>query len=357
MAENRILKIIDSLFPKRRYQEVIQHLDELKDMDLSKEEMESWYYWRSHTGFLTGNVENAFEILRQGLDRFPNSGFINLGMAQGYEGIGQIESALPYFNQVTLKNIEPQRLLFKSHLLYLWDYYSLALESMGEIFDLYHQDRNLDETHLWIARIPLYDIAFGYLATIAMSAKNIGFAVEELRSAKREIPVYAFEHEQMILDATIACDWSRVLKQLGEIDWGAGKIKRSVLESRQCSNLSEAVQRLKIDSLVGKDERLASGFVGILITAAAETANKFGEFDLEEQLTDVLIDRRPLLLYPSEAFEYGFIDYQEKLKKKYQMMKKSRKGIFLIDGINQESSPSIQEVYRNLIQMYFNDKN
>jgi hypothetical protein len=92
-------------------------------------------------------------------------------------------------------------------------------------------------------------------------------------------------------------------------------MKRAVLRSRTAMTVEAALGELDAVQLTPDDH---AWLEDIRTLARAELFHRFDMPDREEAALSEFLPRQALLFEPNHAFTFGFIDYQETLKPRYQ---------------------------------------
>ena len=117
------------------------------------------------------------------------------------------------------------------------------------------------------------------------------------------------------------------LKQLKEhkSPLGYNLVLIALLRARQASSYDEAIQNLSSAIITENDFPWLKDIVNL---GKAEAANRFNKNEDEQKYQKEFFEKQPLLFEPNHVFRFGLTEYQEKLKKIYQTMKRdSRTGI------------------------------
>ncbi|HET9848889.1 MAG TPA: hypothetical protein VFR68_10090, partial [Candidatus Dormibacteraeota bacterium] len=206
---------IDQLFneygAKGRWTELGQALDQLNRTSLERPDLETWYHVRGIAEYRSNQHARAREIFQEGVEQFPNSGWLNFGLGQEYEFQGRADDMAACFRRVRLADVGGPAILTIARYHYLWDQFGFGQQAIQPIFDAYYALKIVDDTFLYIRRLPVFSESYGYRATFARLSGQIDVARSELARAAMELTDYAFESHQLDLEATATGDWQPVL--------------------------------------------------------------------------------------------------------------------------------------------------
>ena len=333
--QNKVQNIINLYYPYELFDLLKAKLNEIKEEDLKPIELESLFDMKGVLEARFGNINRAIKSYEDACEKIPDSLDLNYKLALLLEKNGEMDTAFKYFSKVALDgDLNVYITLTIVRLYYLWGYYTEGLELIQSILKDYYEMGIIDD-HLVSQRgYPFYGEIFANLAVFAKLTKNLNLAFEEIEKAKKELKSYPFERLEYELNHLMSEDWTertealkKELKQLKEhkSPLGYNLVLQALIKARQASSYDDAIQYL---SLVKITEYNFPWLKDIINFGKAEAANRFNKNDDEQKYQTEFFKKQPLLFEPNHVFRFGLTEYQEKLKKIYQTMKRdSRTGI------------------------------
>jgi tetratricopeptide (TPR) repeat protein len=300
---------------------------------LASGEREMWYRARGIVEFRTNHRARAREIFEEGVQQFPDSGWLNFGLGQEYEAQGRIEEMAACFRRVRLESVGSRSVLVMARYYYLWNRFELGQRVIQPIFDRYYELKIADDMFLYMRGLPMFDESFGYRATFARMAGKIDQARYELARARTELSDVTVDNHELDLEATKTGNWEPVLAHLDSVlksldartSTGQLRMKRAVLRSRALANnpppqagegrVGAALAELDAVQLTPDDH---AWLEDIRTLARAELYHRLEIPDREQSTLSEFWPHQPMLFEPNHAFNFGLIDYQETLKPHYQ---------------------------------------
>lgn len=321
-ASGPIDQLVNQYGPRGRWNELGAVLDQLNRASLSAAELERWYHARGIVEYRTDQRARASEIFQEGLQHFPNSGWLNYGLGQEFEFQGRPDDMAACFQRVRLTDVGSAAILAIARYHYLWDQLALGQEATQPIFDAYYQLKIVDDMFLHIRGLPMFSVAFGHRATFAHLSGQIDAARSELARARSELLEYDFQGHQLDLEATATGDWQPVMDKLDatikSLDarlTGSLRMKRAVLLSRRAATVAAAVAELDGCELSANDH---AWLADVRTLARAEACYRLGDAHGEQAALSLFWPKQGMLFEPNHAFNFGFIGYQERLKPDYR---------------------------------------
>jgi tetratricopeptide (TPR) repeat protein len=296
---------------------------------LPKGEQEAWYHARGIVEFRTNHRARAREIFQEGVQQFPASGWLNFGLGQEYEVEGRIDEMAACFQRVPLTDVGGAGVLAMARYYYLWNRFELGQQSIQPIFDRYYELKIADDMFLYMRGLPMFDVSFGCRAAFAKLAGRFEQARSELERARAELSDLTIEDHQRDLEATATGDWEPVLagveSLLQSLDartpTGQLRVKRAVLRCRAARTVEAALAELDAVRLTPDDH---AWLEDVRTLARAELFHRFQMADREQAALSEFWPRQAMLFEPNHAFNFGLIEYQERLKPHYQSQRVPR---------------------------------
>lgn len=297
-------------------------LERLSPKELTESEKERWYHLRGALAFQLGRRDEALKIFYEGTKLFPESDLLQFSLGQEYENLGKIQEMLLCWEKVRLENTGSRFILAMARYLYLWGFPDKAQNKLDSIFKAYAKLKILDDHFLYVRGLPFFGEAFDFRAAFYQLQGNLKRASEELEEIARVSSDYDFDRIRLYLAALREGDWQTFLKGKEASESAFARMEYAVWTSRQDSDYQRARKRLEDFRLNSND---FAWLEDVRTLALAETESRFGHEPEERRFLEVFFKKQPLLFEPNHAFSFGFLDYQEKLRKEYQRNKKTAK--------------------------------
>lgn len=306
-----------------KWKELGAVLDQMDRRRLANPEQEMWYRARGIVEFRTRQRARAREIFEEGVRAFPASGWLNYGLGQEYESQGRIDEMAACFRNVRLEQVGSRTVLAMARYYYLWNRFELGQIVIQPFFDRYYELKIADDMFLHMRGLPMFDEAFGYRATLARMAGKLDQARWELARARAELSDIEVQPYELDLEATRTGNWAPVLAGLeslleslpAQTPTGQLRMKCALLRARGATTVEVALAELDTVRLTPDDH---PWLADIRTLARAELFRRFDMPDREQSALSEFWPRQGLLFEPNHAFNFGFIDYQERLKPHYQ---------------------------------------
>jgi hypothetical protein len=333
--QNKIQNIINLYYPYELFDLLKTKLSETKEADLKPNELESLLDMKGVLEARFGDIDRAIQIYKDACEKVPNSFDFNYKLALLLEKNGEMDTAFKYFSKVTSdEELYVYTTLTIVRLYYLWGYYTEGLELIQTILKDYYEMGIIDDHLVSMRGYPFYSEILANLAVFAKLTKNPNLVFEEIEKAKKELKSYPFGRLEDELNPFMSGDWAKridhlekELKQLKKYKspLGYNLVLLALIRARQASSYDEAIQNLNSVKITEYDFPWLKDIVNL---GKAEVANRFNKNEDEQKYQKEFFERQPLLFEPNHVFRFGLIEYQEKLKKKYQTTKRdSQTGI------------------------------
>ncbi len=333
--QNKIQNIINLYYPYELFDLLKAKLSEIREDDLNPNELESLLDMKGVLEARFGDINRAIKIYKDACEKIPNSSAFNYKLALLLEKNGEMDTAFNYFSKLTSEedlNVYPTLTIVR--LYYLWGYYTEGLELIQSILKDYYEIGIIDDHFVSMRGYPFYGEILANLAVFAKLTKNPNLVFEEIEKAKKELKDYPFGKLEDELNAFMSGDWTertdqlkKELKQLKEYKspLGYNLVLLELIRARQASSYDEAIQNFNSVKITEYDFPWLKDIVNL---GKAEAANRFNKIEDEQKYQKEFFEKQPLLFEPNHVFRFGLIEYQEKLKKIYQTMKRdSQTGI------------------------------
>ncbi len=309
---NSVLALIGSY--KSDQAMLIKQLDQLNLEGLSESEVETWYYYRGILELKSNRREQAMAFLQKGKQLFPDSGAINFSLGIEYEAKGRKVEMADCFSHVKLDNAMPSVFFLVIHLLYLWGFSDAALLKIESALDLYFEFDSVDDIHIRQVGLPSVLYALRYYFCFCQLMSRMEWAQVMLNRFASEFRSYSFEEDRLRLDAIMKQKWSPLIRYLDDQKILSAQLNAVIFCSQQEANQSHALEMLE-----AFEPELSDKFLhDIQNYALAEYSHRVRNLKMEQEFLALFLNQQPMLLDPNYTFLYGFVSYQERVKRIYQ---------------------------------------
>jgi tetratricopeptide (TPR) repeat protein len=319
---NRVEELTKPFFEKRDHASMTAALDGLDRKGLSSDELAAWFEIRGAAAFQLGRRDEARRVYEEGLAAFPKNGNLRFGLGQEREGVGDIDGAIALWRGLDYQSVTGAHLGVIARYLYLWDRFVEARQALRPTFDAYDKLRIVDDTFLYLRRVPMYSVTYGAFAAIALVEGRPELARKQLDHDAKRLHDYDFDAVRRELDAHLTADWSAVLaadqKWLDDPRMSALRgmpfVRSAAVRSRAAPDRAGALAEIDAVTIGPNDHAWLND---VLLLLRAEALHRFGDAR-EEQAVGAFLGRQSMLFEPEHGFYFGFLRYQETLKSRYR---------------------------------------
>ena len=322
--ENRIDALANRLQKEGRIDQLENELLTYDPATLAGVEKESWHHSYGIVSFQAENNPQALERFQEGLRQCPDSAVLSFSLGQEYEFQGEIQTMLEYFDRAKFPRITGTYTLAKARYAYLWNHNLKGLEYVQPLMDTYLRLKILDDTFLYIRRMPFFEQAWAYMAAFHYLLGDMAGIKTLTDRAERACSDFDFPRLRLKLNAIETGDYFPLMERLKEDiaeaaqnEWPSGylNLQLRVLESQSEADPAAAVRLLDSVEFKENDFRWLED---MRILARCELANRVEDEAREAELRAAFFKRQPMLFEPDNAINFNLLTYQEKLKKQYQ---------------------------------------
>lgn len=330
---NKVEKLVNKYVEESSPEGLRDALAGMNRVLLDSGEQEAWFRYMAVVEYRLGNKKKAFQIIREGVEEFPDSDHLNFFMGEVYEKTGRFDKALEHFKKVHPYKVEGHFLIAIAGMCYLWDYPALGQRVLDDVFQRYYELRIADDHRVFMRGLPFFGVTFGHRVVLSKLEGDLKIAFEEFQLARRTLRDYEFDHDLgPTLKAWITGNWRPVIESLTKsireseehgYPSGEGRMAKAVHESRLCTSRDDAFNLL--DS-VKITESHSQWLEDVRTLAKAEACHRHGDAKQEQGFLQDFFSEQPKLFEPDNVFWFNFYDYQEKLKPIYRDRVRDEQG-------------------------------
>jgi tetratricopeptide (TPR) repeat protein len=316
-----ILNILDKHASTWDNNSIIKDLDNLQPDNLSAEDKENWYFYRGVCEMKLGNRDKAFEIFEIGLKKCPHSQNILFSLGQEYANRSDKENAIRCFSQVKYSHQTSTFFYRIIQYLYLWGNYTDGIKMTQPILEAIFELGIIDDTFLHIRELPFFKhiypvkIVFSYLSEGKVDRNEF----QKFRSKFRDDDFDQFEN---LITALVDKNYQPIIESAKRIHESGRKNKiRSTFQELQIAffenktenNLEHGLRRIEAIKIDGNNYPWLNDAKTL---GKAELYARLGHHQSEQETLDKYFENQILMFDPYISLDFGFVDYQEKIKAK-----------------------------------------
>lgn len=327
--QNRIWAAVEKPFADKDYVGVETALAQFYPAELTEAEKEAWHHCYGMAAFQRYEREVAFQRFFEGLKQCPDSGNIAFSLGQEYEYKGYPDYMIDLFDRAIFPKVSATFSLAEARYAYLWNRPEKALTYIEPIFDAYFQLRILDDTFLIIRGLPMFSETFSCFAACCILMGNSGAVAEQLKQVRKKCSdEYGFDLIQAKVTGAASGDYAPLLNVLKinlplyhkqNAPAGYPTLMQNILLAQASQDLDQA-ERILASTAFGEKDFPWLDDMRLLARCQLEYRRK--NTDGEEMLIREFMNKQTLLFEPGHVFDFNLLDYQERLKPRYQATKK-----------------------------------
>ena len=322
---------VERLFKENRVGEIENELRKYSPDKLRGKEKETWHLYWGISAFQRGDRQEAFRRFEKGHEECPDSHQIAFSLGQEYEAKADPEKMVALFKTCSFPNISAQHLLAASRYCYLWDLPDDGMRFLDPIRGAYFQIGIADDHFVYVRGLPFFGQTWSYILCFCI-LKDDFTAIDDFTSRAREkLSDYDFDHLTPTLRCYKAHSFQEKIDELERhlqnadqrFPQGYQRTQLACLRASSLDDSSKAEECLNTVTLTEKDFKWLAD---VILIHRARLAEKKGDSERASVLVGEFMSKQPLLFEPDHAVNFGFLDYQEALKKKYRELKKAQQG-------------------------------
>jgi hypothetical protein len=320
---NRVDELANALQREGRIGDLERELEKLDKSKLSKAELVSWWHTYGVAAFRDGRQQEATARFEEAYGRFPDSAHIRFSLGQQYVNAHQIDRGFKLFQSCVFPELPCAYVLAQVRYAYLWNRYEDGRSMLQPFYKAYQELKILDDTFLYIRRLPFFGTWWSYLAGLSILSGDL----QELENVTAYVSQYCHDYDFEYLRAELAAYRDdqpqamlpliekRVKEARPDFPNGYSLMMRAIIRGRNASSEGEADELLNSVDLQEKD---FPWLADIRTLAKAEIAYRFSQFDVEKQRVEEFIAKQTMLFEPDIALNFHLLRYQERLKPRFQ---------------------------------------
>lgn len=316
---NRVDQLANDLQRAGRARELEGELQRLDYSKLAPSEQEAWWHAYGICAFQAGRDREALQRFTDGYAKFPDSASIRFSLGQQCVRLGQADRGFELFRACAFPRVSRQFTLAQARYAYLFDRYDDGFLFLRPFFDAYRQLRVLDDHFLYVRGLPFFGTSFSYLAAFSVLSRHFTELESLVQYTIQNCHDYDLEQLQAQLrawrdaafDDLLRCRRARLLRLPVNFPTGYLRMAIAVIEVRQASSFTDAERILREVSLTPQD---FPWLEDVRTAATAAAAQRFGNEAAERTLSEMFLERQPMLFEPDHALDFLLLEYQERLK-------------------------------------------
>lgn len=321
---NRIDDLINTLAADDRMNDLEHELDQVMFWKLRSSERESWHYARGMAAFRRGDYAQALQRFEEGHAAAPRSARIAFALSLEYERVGRVADMLAAFDGCLFPRVPSAYALMQARFAYLWDHPQKALRYILPILDAYEALQIADDHFLFMRGLPFFGETWSYLGAFLELTGDLARLRVLTGRTHQHLKEYAFDGQILWLECLERDDFTLLIETLEQavqegmaLGWPVGytAICLAVLQSQRTDDPQEAEHILDAVTLGAEDPPLLDD---IRLLARCAVAHRTGDNKRADALMRRFLERQPMLLEPSRAFDVRLLQYQERLKPLYR---------------------------------------
>jgi tetratricopeptide (TPR) repeat protein len=315
-------EIITPFYETGDWEGLIRTLERIDPQELDEQDAIAWHTGRGTAPEQLGRRDEAVSAYIEGARLHPDSSVLQTVAGRVLEEDGRFDEALQHFRRVRLAEGGGSAVMTAARYCYLWDALDDAIALHAQIFDAFFSLRIVDDTFLYIRRLPFFSRAFAAQAAVLVLSGRANDASELLRRCEAELDELGGSEEEgrLTLEATLGqpAGLLEYLSRVGEgndVFAGYARMALATWRARAAGQPAEADRLLQSVTLRENDFPWLED-VRLLASIAAE--RRAGEVQRDDPRVVKLFGRQGMLLEPEHAFNFGLLDEQEILKERYR---------------------------------------
>lgn len=313
---NRVHEIANNLRDNNQSHEIPDAIISLNPAELTKKENEARFHLIGLFASHQKQHEEAIVWFTQGLKHVPNSQLMQYSLGQEYIFMRESKKAFELFDRCQYPNLPAEYILKMSKYAYIYDQYERGIAYVTQFFQHYWNLKILDDQFLAMRGLPLFNVVWDHLAVHCILSKTNNILIDYTAKVKSQCQDYDFEYLDAQLKAYVEDDSYELLEIISArldqptehtFNTEYNRTKLICLNLLHFNTYEEGIELLH--SVV--EPQLQD----IVLLANAALGDRFDMREQEEKSIQQFLLHQPLLFGPEIALPFGFIPYQEKLKK------------------------------------------
>jgi len=320
---NRVDGLANRLHREGRIEELELALEELRELDLSVVEKESWWHTYGIIAYQSGRNDVATSRFEQAYQLFPKSSHIKFSLGQQYVISGQLDRGFELFRSTVFPAVPREYILMQVRYAYLWNRYDDGLAMLRPFYEAYKEVKILDDHFLYVRGLPFFGTWWSYLASLSILSGD----TRELESVTEYVCKNCHDYDFDYLNVELISyrdDKPEILlpfieKRIKEahISFPKGyvQMKLAVIQSRLLPERNAAEDLLEQVEIKEND---FPWLEDLRTLAKAEIAHRHSHSEIEKNRINEFLTKQSMLFEPNIAVDFHLLRYQETLKPRYQ---------------------------------------
>jgi tetratricopeptide (TPR) repeat protein len=283
---------------------------------LSKDELVSWHAMWVATAFRRGDRTESYDRALQASIAFPEEPEIAFALGQESEYRGDIEQMLGCFRKAEFPATSAHHALSMCRYCYLHGQFEEGVRHIQPLLDVYFELRIADTTFLYIRGLPFASVTFATAICLFLLSNGMDEALALIKKGNSELTDHSMEYLIELVKWHMKPGGTIPVTAPNEpvIYDGIGLARRAVWEARLEHDPQSAQRHLARVEIPKESHKWVPD---LLLLAQAESMFRAENSEGEERALKLFLSKQPLLFEPNWAFEFGFIEYQERVKRKF----------------------------------------
>jgi hypothetical protein len=306
-----------------RVDQLEKELRRYKPGKLSPKDKASFYHLWGITAFRRGDRATAFERFKKGVHECPDSAQIRFSLGQEHEARREIEQMFACFDSCSFPNVPSSYVLAAARYAYLWGDADRGTKYVAPIADAYFQLGSVDDHFVYVRGLPFFSQTWSYLVAFAWMSRSYVATDDLLKRCKSKLHEGDFDKLGLFYECHKQTDYGPYVEALTEelrahdprFPSGYQRTQLVALRVAQSTDTASGLSQLADIDLAENDFPWLSD---VALIHKARLLWKAGNENLEAPTRLQFMAKQKLLFEPDHAYAFAFLDYQERLRPRYQ---------------------------------------
>lgn len=311
--KDRVADLVNKLGPQGDMQAIERGLAKLAKRRLSEEERASWHAMRIAVAMRLDDRDEAFVRAVQASKELPDNSEIAFSLGQEYEHRGMTEKMVELFRQVPAQSVSTRHSLMMTRYCCLHSRHDDALAHIYPVIDAHFELGVADDNFLYMRGMPFAAITFATAGCLLVLLNRLDEADELIHRAVNKLTDHNLEYLVDVMSWYMSSSNAIPVAPPKELTYlhGVSIASHLAWRLRTEPDIPSAMSLLD-------QAQIPEGSHGwlddVLVLSRAELMHRLGDSDQEAQAVQEFLKRQPLMFEPHWVFEFGFVEYQERLK-------------------------------------------
>jgi hypothetical protein len=308
-----------------------QGLRRLDPASLPADQREAWHHMWGVAAYRANNHAEAMRRFEQGMVAVPTSGLIAFSLGQEYEYIGDANRAFGIFDRFTYPAVPAAFALAQARYAYLWGEPARGTAYVLPIFETYFKLGIADDHFLYMRGLPFFGQTWAYVAAFGELERDLVRLKQLTTASTAKLTDYDFGWAEIFIAALESGGFRPIVQRLRTRMTAEAKSRGP---SGYLAMQAATIQALEIDQVPRSSEIAAVAIAesdfpwlnDVRVAALAALALRSGDTHAFGRHSRAFMAQQPMLLEPDHAFNFRLLEYQEKLKSRYQQGRRRNAG-------------------------------